>query len=72
MLKENQRKSISTFRVIPNAGPVQAITHHYMIEFMEETLVISSDPRENVLLNIFTSFDYNIENIVPIDTLVGK
>ena len=72
MLQENQWKSISTFRVIPNARPVQATTHYYMIELMEATLVTCSDPRETALLNRFTPFDYIIENTVPTDTLVGK
>nr|AAD26919.1 putative replication protein A1 [Arabidopsis thaliana] len=49
-LKENQWKEIATFRVIPNSGIVRAITHYYMIEFMEATSVISSDPRGTAFL----------------------
>jgi len=72
MLKDNQWRSISTFRVIPNGGLIRATTHHDMIEFMEATLVIMSDPRKTVLLNRFTPFDYIIKNTIPTNTLVGK
>jgi len=72
MLQENQRKSISTFRVSPNFEPIKATPHHYEIEFMEETLVTCSYPRKAVLLNRFTPFDYIVEDTVLTDTLVGK
>jgi len=46
MLKENQWKSISTFRVIANGGLIRATTHHYMIEFME-AIGHNVRPKEN-------------------------
>jgi len=72
MLQENQWKSISTFRVSPNFEPIKATSHHYVIEFMEETFVTCSYPRETVLLNRFTPFDYIVEDTVLTNTLVGK
>jgi len=43
-----------------------------MIEFMNATEVTHSDPRETVLFNRFTPFDYIIEDTAHTENLVGK
>jgi len=72
MLEENQWKEIRTFGVIENCGFVRTTTHKYMIEFMNATEVTHSDPRETVLFNRFTPFDYIIEDTAHTENLVGK
>ena len=72
MLEENQWKEIRTFGVIENWGFVRTTTHKYMIEFMNAIEVTHSDPRETVLFNRFTPFDYIIEDTAHTEYLVGK
>jgi len=43
-----------------------------MIEFMNATEITHSDPRETVLFNRFTHFDYIIEDTAHTENLVGK
>ncbi|BAB01426.1 replication protein A1-like [Arabidopsis thaliana] len=70
MLEENQWKEIRTFGVIENCGFVRSTTHKYMIELMNATEVTHSDPRETVLFNRFTPFDYIIEDTAHTENLV--
>nr|AAD29781.1 contains similarity to a family of Arabidopsis thaliana hypothetical proteins; see GB:AL022580 [Arabidopsis thaliana]CAB81139.1 hypothetical protein [Arabidopsis thaliana] len=70
MLEENQWKEIRTFGVIENCGFVRSTTHKYMIEFMNAIEVTHSDPRETVLFNRFTPFDYIIEDTAHTEYLV--